>query len=80
MEKLMEELEKALDVGKQEQLTSLKTDWEAGQVFHSDLSFQADFLAQVEDLRKASLVFVEGILGKREITSSFFISFHFFFS
>jgi len=62
MEKLMEELEKALDVGKQEQLTSLKTDWEAGQVFHSDLSFQEDFLAQVEDVRKASLVFVEGIL------------------
>jgi hypothetical protein len=46
-------------------LPGLKTNWEVGDVFESDLAFHEDFLAQVEDLRKASLVFVEGILGMR---------------
>ncbi len=39
-------------------------------MFDSELAFHEDFLAQVEDLRKASLVFVEGILGMRETSSS----------
>jgi hypothetical protein len=51
-------------------LPGLKTNWEVGDVFESDLAFHEDFLAQVEDLRKASLVFVEGILGMRGTSSS----------
>ena len=51
-------------------MPGVKTNWEVGDVFESDLAFHEDFLAQVEDLRKASLVFVEGILGMRETSYS----------
>jgi uridine kinase len=65
MEKLVRELENNVDLKKLDHFPNLRIDWEASEVFDSDLSFHEDFLAQVEDLRKASLVFVEGILGRR---------------
>ena len=67
MEKLVKELENNTDLKKQDRLPNLKTNWQISEVFESKLSFHDDFLAQVEDLRKASLVFVEGILGTRQI-------------
>jgi uridine kinase len=67
MEKLVKELGNNTDLKKHDMMPHLKTNWQVGEVFEAKLAFHEDFLRQVEDLRKASLVFVEGILGKRHI-------------
>lgn len=69
MEKLVRELENNTDSKKQERLPHLRTNWQVGEVFESNpgLSFHEDFLSQVEDLRRTSLVFVEGILVLNDV-------------
>lgn len=71
MEKLVRELETNGDIKEQHRFPNLRTNWQAHEVFDSDLSFDENFLNQVEQLKEAPLVFVEGILvlNDRKINS-----------